>query len=109
MVTKENMVTEESKQLRDYELVVIISPEVADEGVDSLMDNVSRIITQKGGTVDDVERWGKRKLAYPIKHFLEGNYVLTRCKMRPSTGKELEANLRISEEVLRHLLVRLDS
>ena len=108
MVTKEDMVTEESK-LRDYELVVIISPEIADDGLDSIMDNISRLITQDGGTVDEVDRWGKRKLAYPIKHFLEGSYVLVRCKMKPASGKELEASLRISEEVLRHLLVRLDS
>ena len=108
MVTKEDMVTEESK-LRDYELVVIISPEIADDGLDSIMDNISRLITQDVGTVDEVDRWGKRKLAYPIKHFLEGSYVLVRCKMKPASGKELEASLRISEEVLRHLLVRLDS
>ena len=108
MVTKEDMVTEESK-LRDYELVVIISPEIADDGLDSIMDNISRLITQDGGTVDEVDRWGKRKLAYPIKHFLEGNYVLFRCKLKPASGKGLEASLRISEEVLRHLLVRLDS
>jgi len=108
MVTKENKVTEESK-LRDYELVVIISPEVADDSLDGIIDNISRLITQDGGTVDEVDRWGKRKLAYPIKHFLEGSYVLVRCKMKPASGKELEANLRISEEVLRHLLVRLDS
>jgi small subunit ribosomal protein S6 len=109
MVTKENMVTEESKNLRDYELVVIISPEVADDSLDGIIDNISRLITQDGGTVDEVDRWGKRKLAYPIKHFLEGSYVLVRCKMKPASGKELEASLRISEEVLRHLLVRLDS
>ncbi|MBA7621792.1 30S ribosomal protein S6 [subsurface metagenome] len=109
MVTKESKVTDEDKQLRDYELVVIINPELADDAVDGIIDNVSRLVTQNGGTVDDVERWGKRKLAYPIKHFLEGNYVLARCKMKPASGKELEASLRISEEVLRHLLVRLDS
>ena len=109
MVTKENVVTEESKQLRDYELVVIISPEVADDSLDGIIDNISRLITQDGGTVDEVDRWGKRKLAYPIKHFLEGSYVLVRCKLKPASGKELEASLRISEEVLRHLLVRLDS
>jgi small subunit ribosomal protein S6 len=108
MVTKENKVTEESK-LRDYELVVIISPEVADDSLDGIIDNISRLITQDGGTVDEVDRWGKRKLAYPIKHFLEGSYVLVRCKLKSASGKELEANLRISEEVLRHLLVRLDS
>jgi small subunit ribosomal protein S6 len=109
MVTKENTVTEESKKLRDYELVVIIGPEVADEGIDGIVDNISKLITRDGGTVDETDRWGKRKLAYPIKHFLEGYYILFRCKMKPVSGKELEANLRISEEVLRHLLVRLDS
>jgi small subunit ribosomal protein S6 len=108
MVTKENMVSQESK-LRNYELVVIISPEVADEGLDGVVANISRLITQGGGTVDEVDRWGKRKLAYPIKHFLEGIYVLFRCKMKAASGKAFETNLRISEEVLRHLLVRLDS
>lgn len=108
MVTKENKVTEESK-LRDYELVVIISPEVADDAVDGVLDNINKLITRDGGTVEETDRWGKRKLAYPIKHFLEGNYVLFRCKLEPASGKGLEASLRISEEVLRHLLVRLDS
>lgn len=109
MVTKENIATKEDKQLRNYELVAVISPELADDGVDGIIDNLSRLVSQNGGTVDDVERWGKRKLAYPIKHFLEGNYVLFRCRFKPALGKELEASLRISEEVLRHLLVRLDS
>jgi small subunit ribosomal protein S6 len=108
MVTKENKVTGESK-LRDYELVVIINPELADDAVDGIVDNISKLISQDGGTVDETDRWGKRKLAYPIKHFLEGNYVLFRCKMKAASGKGLEANLRISEEVLRHLLVRFES
>jgi small subunit ribosomal protein S6 len=108
MVTKENKVTEESK-LRDYELVVIINPELADDAVDGIVDNISKLISQDGGTVDETDRWGKRKLAYPIKHFLEGNYVLFRCKMKAASGKGLEASLRISEEVLRHLLVRFES
>jgi small subunit ribosomal protein S6 len=109
MVTKESKVSEEVKQLRQYELVVIISPELEDEAVDGIVDNANRIVTQQGGIIDSVDKWGKRKLAYPIKGFLEGIYVLTRCQMKPTTGKELEASLRISEEVLRHLLVRLDS
>jgi len=99
------MVSQEDKQLCDYELVVIISPEVADEAV--IIDNVSRFITESGGTISNIERWGKRKLAYPIKHFMEGSYVLTRFKLGPKLSKELAASLRISEEVLRHLLVRL--
>jgi small subunit ribosomal protein S6 len=109
MVTKESKASQEVKKLRPYELVVIIKPELADEAVDDIIDSFSKLISQQGGVVDSVDKWGKRKLAYPIKRFLEGNYVLTRCQMRPATGKELEASLRISEEVLRHLLVRLDS
>ena len=101
------MVTKEDKQLRDYELVVIISPEVADDALDGVIDDISRFVSGKGGTVANVERWGKRKLAYPIKHFLEGNYVLAQLKLKPTLGKELEANLRISENVLRHLLVKV--
>jgi small subunit ribosomal protein S6 len=103
------MVSGEDKQLHDYELVVIISPEVGDEALDSIIDNVSRFITDSGGTVSDVERWGKKKLAYPIKRFVEGSYVLTRFQLRPTLSKGLEANLRISEDVLRHLLIRVNS
>ncbi len=97
----------EDKQLRDYELVFIISPEVEDGTLDATIDNVSQFITGKGGTISDVERWGKRRLAYPIKHFLEGSYVLSRFKMKPVGSKELEANLQISEEILRHLLIKV--
>lgn len=101
--------TKEDEQLRDYELVLVISPEVVEEKFEATVDNISRFITEKGGVISDIERWGKRKLAYPIRHFVEGSYVLTHFKLNPASGKELEANLQISEEVLRHLLVKLDS
>lgn len=94
--------------MRDYELVLIINPEIGDETMDALIDKVSQFVTGKGGTVSSVERWGKRKLAYPIDHFLEGNYVLNRFRLKPALGRELKANLQISEEVLRHLLIRLN-
>jgi len=96
------------EQLRDYELVLIISPEIVDEALNTTIDNVSQLITTKGGIISNVEQWGKRKLAYPVEHFMEGNYVLTRFKLKPALGKELEANLQISEEVLRHLLVKIE-
>jgi len=98
----------EDKQLRDYELVFIISSEVAEEKSDTIVDDVSQFITKIGGTISGVERWGKRKLAYPIRHFTEGDYVLTRFKLEPALSQELEANLRISEEVLRHLLIKVE-
>ena len=97
------------EQLRDYELIMIISPEVAEEKFDATIDSVSRFITEKGGTVADVEQWGKKRLAYPIGRSREGNYVLTRFSLQPALTKELEVSLQISEEVLRHLLVNLSS
>ena len=96
----------EDAGLRDYELAVIISPEVEDEKLEAVIENISQFITQKGGAISGVDRQGKRKLAYPIKSFMEGYYVLAQFKMKPTLGKELEAKLQISEEVLRHLLIK---
>ena len=96
-------------RLQDYELVLIISPEVGDEALDATLDNISKFVTGSGGAISNVERWGKRRLAYPLRQFLEGNYVLTQFKLKPAMSKQLEANLHISEEVLRHLLVKSGS
>lgn len=93
--------------MRDYELVVIISPEVTDEEVPVTLEKMNQFITDRGGSITEVNQWGRRKLAYPIENFMEGNYVLTQFKMEPKQTAELEASLRLSEEILRHLLVRL--
>jgi len=106
MVSDKTTATEDD-ELRNYELVLIISPEVEDERLGNTIENISQFITDKGGAVSDVEQWGKRKLAYPVKHFLEGNYVLTRFKVKPRFTRELKANLQISEDILRHLLLKL--
>jgi small subunit ribosomal protein S6 len=107
--TSKNESKVEDKRLRDYELVLIISPEVVDEALDTTIKSVSQFITDKGGIVSEVEQWGKKKLAYPIEHFMEGSYVVTRFKLEPVLSKELETNLKMSEEVLRHLLIRLSN
>ena len=99
----------EDKKTHDYEMVLIISPEVVDDKLGLTIDNVSKFITDNGGVVSEVEQWGKKKLAYPIKHYLEGNYVLTRFKLITTSIKELEVSLHISDDVLRHLLIQLDS
>ena len=108
MVT-EKTATELSPDLRDYELVFIVSPEMSDETLDATIEKVSRLITGRGGALTDTQKWGKRRLAYPIKHLLEGNYILLKCKMKPANSRELEATLRITEEVVRHLLVKVGS
>ncbi len=104
---KKEVLTVEDKRLRDYDLVFIISPEVADDALEVIVNNVSQFITGKGGTIANVERWGKKKLAYPLKRFLEGNYILVKFKMNAMWSKEPENNLQISENVLRHLLIKL--
>ncbi len=98
----------EDKQLRNYELVLIVNPEVVDEALDAMIDSISQLIIGKDGVISDVERWGKRKLAYPIEHFEEGSYVLIKCTLKPTVTRDIESTLRISEKVLRHLLVNIE-
>ena len=93
--------------MRDYEMVMIINPEVADDDVAGVIDKVSEFISSRGGEIVQVDRWGKRKLAYPIDRFREGNYVVSRFKFEAGMTKDLEADLKISENVLRHMVVRL--
>ncbi|HEX75010.1 MAG TPA: 30S ribosomal protein S6 [Dehalococcoidia bacterium] len=97
----------EGDKVPSYELVFIVSPEVADEEVPNTVSKVSEFINRIGGSVTEVNQWGRRKLAYPIRRFIEGNYVLAQLELKPALTKELEANLRLSEEVLRHLLIKL--
>ncbi len=95
--------------MRRYELVVVLSPQVADEEVSETVDQlVRRPVEGRGGECEEVNLWGRRKLAYPIAQQVEGNYILTQLKMDPGQTKELERSLKIAEGVLRHLLVRLD-
>jgi small subunit ribosomal protein S6 len=98
----------EGRQLRDYELLLIISPEVAEEDLEATLDKVNRAISERGGLVSATEKQGKRKLAYPIGHFAEGTYVLIKLQLEPTQCQQLEAGFRISEEIIRHLLTKLE-
>lgn len=94
--------------MREYELVLVIDPEIEDEQVSATVDRMKQLVTSRGGEVTNVNPWGKRRLSYPIKSRTEGNYVVTHFRIDPSQAAELEAALRLSEEVLRHLLVRTE-
>ena len=94
--------------LRDYELVLVLSPEVEDEGISSAIDRFAQMVTGGGGEIKEVNRWGRRKLAYPIKRCVEGHYVVAQLRLQPQQIAGLDASLRLWEEVLRHLLVRVD-
>ena len=109
MARKKTETKTEDTRSQEYELVYILSPEISDETLENRVNEITQFITGKEGVVDNVDKWGKKKLAYPIKQFLEGNYILTRFKMSPARCKELEANLHISEDVVRHLLIKVGS
>ena len=96
--------------MRHYELVVVFSPTVSEEDVSQAQERTEQFITNDGGEITKKEQWGLKRLAYPIRKsgqtFLEGNYFLTRFSTDTASPSELETHLRISESVLRCLLVR---
>ncbi len=95
--------------MRRYELTVIIDPEVAEEDVPKVLEKLNEFVTQRGGNVLELNQWGRRRLAYPINHRGEGNYVVMQFELEPDKTRELENSLYLSEEFLRHLLVRIDN
>src|SRR3989338_6720691 len=98
-MVSEKVNTELGEGLRDYELTVIINLNITEDKLEARLNSISQFVTERGGTVSEIQRWGKRKLAFPIKHSLEGIYALAKLKLKPASGKELEANLRIAEDV----------
>ena len=95
--------------MRYYELMMVV-PQMDDDGLSATLDRVNNDIGERGGTVVRQQRWGgNRRLAYPINNHNEGSYVLTHLELDPERAGELEANLQVSEHVLRHLLLRIDS
>ena len=94
--------------MREYELVLVVSPDVGDEGFPATVDRVSKFINERGGEIKDVDQWGRRRLAYPIRRFTEGFYAVTHFSLEPAQVRALEGNLDLAEDVLRHLVVRQD-
>jgi len=92
--------------VRDYELVMVVSPEVADEAVSATVERVHQFIQERGGEIKRVDVWGRRRLAYPIRQFLEGHYVVSQFRLDPQAVMALEGNLQLAEDVIRHLVVR---
>ncbi len=94
--------------LRNYEMVVIANPALDDEGLAALNQKIAGWITAGGGTVANTNVWGRRQLAYTIRKQTNGIYVQFDFQLAPSASRELDRSLRIDENVIRHLVVRLD-
>jgi small subunit ribosomal protein S6 len=94
--------------VRDYELMVVLDPNLDETATEALNTRIQSMITQRGGTIGSVEPWGRKRLAYPIGRYRDGVYVLIRFQLGPNTAAEIERALKLTESVIRHLLVRAD-
>ncbi len=95
-------------RLQDYELTYILAPTFEEEQLGGVYDSISGLVQNLKGEVAESKPWGRRRMAYPIKGFREGNYVELRFKMDAKSAAELERSLRLNEAVIRYLLVRKD-
>ena len=94
--------------MRIYEELFIAKPDAPDEEVDAFVEQMRRQLTNAGGTVDKVEKWGKRRLAYKVDKYREGAYVLFQFTAEAEAVKEFERRLRVSDLVIKFLTVRID-
>lgn len=93
---------------RIYEELFILRPDITDEEITPVLEQLRGVITQAGGTIDKEERWGIRKLAYRIEKRTEGLYILLQFTAPAPTVKEVERRLRVNDAVLKYLTVRID-
>ena len=94
--------------MRRYELMLVIRPDVADDKSQALVDRTTRGIVSAGGQIVKVAPWGRRRLAYPIDRHREGSYHIILFEAPSDSIVELEHTLLITEEVLRHLITRVE-
>ncbi len=93
---------------RDYEIGFILNPEVSEEQTRTILERIEQIVARYDGQVIKVNQWGRRRLAYPIERHRDGFYVFIDTILTPETVSELDRTLKVSEEVLRHLIKRRD-
>lgn len=97
-----------SRLVRSYELIYIVHPEVDEAGLAAVNETVTGLVERGGGKVAKIDPWGLRRLAYPIQKLWEGQYVLMHLELDPQGVTELERGLGLAEQILRHLVVRLE-
>jgi small subunit ribosomal protein S6 len=93
---------------RSYEVMFIVRPDVVDEELDKLIAGFESTVTTGGGTIKSSEKWGRRKLAYTVRKFNDGNYVLLTIAANGAVVAELERRLRVTEPVIKFITVRMD-
>ena len=94
--------------MRIYEELFIMKPDATEEEIDQVIEQMKGVVTAAGGTIDKLDKWGKRRLAYRVEKHREGYYVLIQFTSGPETVKELERRLRVTDAVIKFLTVRID-
>jgi len=94
--------------MRPYEVMYVLKPDMEEEATTQFIERINSVITAEGGTVDNVDKWGKRRLAYEIDEQREGYYVVVKFKGGPRVAGELDRVFKISDDILRHLIIRED-
>jgi len=94
--------------MRDYELVIIVTPEIDETAMAEVVEKVKSWITEVGGTIESFEEWGRQKLAYLIRKNKEGQYYLFNIKLEPTAVASLERNFGLQESIMRFLIIGRD-
>ena len=92
--------------MNSYELVLIAQGDLEGEAQTSIVQNYHSLIEGLGGEVVQIETWGKRRLAYPIRKFREGYYYVTQIRMQPEALPEMERSLKLTEPIIRYMVIR---
>lgn len=92
--------------MRAYETMFIVRPDLDEEGSDSVIRKFISLIENNGGSVTAVDKWGKRRLAYEIEGFREGSYAIVHFTAEPKVAHELDRVLKITDDVIRHMVIR---
>jgi len=95
--------------MRQYELMIILDPELDERTVAPSLDKFLTVVSKDGGTVDNIDIWGRRRLAYDIKKKSEGIYAVVKMTAEPATAAELDRQLGLNESVMRTKLLRADA
>jgi small subunit ribosomal protein S6 len=94
--------------MRIYEELFVVKPDAVQEDVDAFIAQIKEVITQSGGAIEKEDKWGKRKLAYRVQKFSEGEYVLLQFTAQPETIHEIERRMRVNDMVIKFITVRID-
>ncbi|WP_277288588.1 30S ribosomal protein S6 [Veillonella montpellierensis] len=94
--------------MNKYEVMFIVKP-AEEEVINVTVEKVEALIARVGGTVEKVDRWGKRRLAYAVKKFTDGFYVLINFEADPTEIKEIDRVIKINDEILKHLIVKREA